>query len=110
MERYAGLSKDQKRKFWQKHTDTWEKSGLSLANYCRLHNISQSAFTWRKRSFEKDSSRNRLTRIPIEMDNMPRQADVRLELVINKSLSIKIGKGFAVETLQCVLKALGIRS
>jgi hypothetical protein len=38
------------RKYWQRHQQSWAKSGMSQAEYCRTEGISLSSFTnWRSK-------------------------------------------------------------
>ena len=52
MKNYEGLSKDEKRDFWQQHIKEWEDSGLSQRKYCEINTINLNAFAWRKNSFK----------------------------------------------------------
>lgn len=36
-------------KYWRRHLDRWERSGLSQAAYCRRHGINAVTFAWWKR-------------------------------------------------------------
>lgn len=36
-------------RFWHRHLERWEQSGLSQAEYCREHKLSAPAFGWWKR-------------------------------------------------------------
>jgi hypothetical protein len=37
-----------RRRFWARHLQRWERSGLSQAEYCRRHQISATTFAWWK--------------------------------------------------------------
>ena len=36
-------------RYWRRHVDRWERSGLSQAAYCRRHRLKAVAFGWWKR-------------------------------------------------------------
>jgi len=56
-----------KRRFWEAHIQTWEKSGLSQNEYCRRSNIKKSQFTyWKIKIFkERFSPGGQLTFVPV---------------------------------------------
>ncbi len=35
-------------RFWRRHLERWERSGLSQAQYCREHKLSAATFGWWK--------------------------------------------------------------
>ena len=42
---------EQKRKFWRRHIEQWEKSGSTQAEYCRRHRLSAKSFVYWKGRF-----------------------------------------------------------
>ena len=43
----------QLRKLWKNHIETWKKSGLNQAEYCRKNDLKKTRFTYWKLKFEK---------------------------------------------------------
>ena len=44
-------------RFWQRHLERWQRSGLSQAQYCRQQRLSGAAFGWWKARLSAESSK-----------------------------------------------------
>lgn len=109
MKSYERLSNDEKRDFWQQHIRKWEDSGLSQRKYCEINNINHNAFAWRRNSFKDKKNGMDFTKIATGKVRDAIAADNRLELIINNTVSLKIGNGFNPDTLRLVLEALVVK-
>ena len=109
MESYKRLSKEEKRNFWQQHIKKWEDSGLNQRKYCEINKISHNAFTWRKNSFKNKKNSRKLIKIASGIVRDAIAADNRFELIINKTMSLKIGIDFDPDTLRQILEALAVK-
>ena len=109
MGKYKGLTKEGKRDFWQQHIRKWEDSGLSQRKYCEINRINHNAFAWRKNSFKKKKNGGNLIKIAPGIVCDAIASDNRLELIINKTMSLKIGNGFNPDTLRQILEVLAVK-
>jgi len=109
MKNYEGLSKDEKRDFWLQHIKKWEDSGLSQRKYCEINTINLNAFAWRKNSFKNKKNGRELIKIASGIVRDAIAVDNRLELIIGKTVSLKIGSGFNPDTLRRILEALAVK-
>ncbi len=62
---------EQKRRHWQAHIESWQRSGLSQVAYCREHGLKQHQFTyWKKRTNPK--ARHDIAFVPLRCSqNLP---------------------------------------
>jgi hypothetical protein len=44
--------KSDKQEFWQKHVRAWKASGMTQAEYCRIHGLKDHRLTYYKLRFE----------------------------------------------------------
>lgn len=109
MKNYKELSQEEKRDFWLQHITKWEDSEISQRKYCEINNINHNAFAWRKKSFKIKKSSKNLIKIASGIVNDAITTDNRLELIINKTVSLKIGIGFDPDTLRQILETLAVK-
>ncbi len=50
-------------RYWQRHLDRWERSGLSQTAFCRRHGLKAVTFGWWKRKLATGRTHNR-RRVP----------------------------------------------
>ena len=55
-------------KHWLNHIEEWQRSGLSQAAYCRLHNLNANSFTGRLSEFRKKVSSAAPELIPVQVN------------------------------------------
>lgn len=81
-------------KFWKKHIDAWNSSGLSQIDYCRQKNLSRTRFTYWKLKFEKQN----LPQTFIEVS--PKTVQHALPVKSINSITIRSASGFSVDVPQ----------
>ena len=102
------MSKDERNKFWIAHVQSWGKSNLNQADYCRENNLNKNRFSNWKRKFSSSEIINQFIKIP-KKALIPAMSD-SIDLIINDSVKIKLTPNFNTALLQSVLKALGIKN
>ncbi|RZB29716.1 MAG: hypothetical protein SRB1_01996 [Desulfobacteraceae bacterium Eth-SRB1] len=99
----------QKRKFWQAHITSWEKTDISQAEYCRLNGLSSRSFGyWKKR---QDSAKvNPVSFVPVPlappMDVGSKVGRAPLCIVLDDRYRIEVSDDFYPLTLQRLVHAL----
>jgi len=96
-------------KHWGGIVREHEESGLSVRAFCDQRKITQTEFyKWRKRlSNAKQAEIDSL--IPVTVVDAPaEEGSSRIEIRIDRSLSIFVHPGFDVDTLRDVVGALGV--
>jgi len=76
--------------YWQQHINQWQKSTLNQAQYCKQHNLKESAFSYHKCKQIKNNTApiNTTTFIKLSpVKVLPPQAPLILHLKNNLSLS-----------------------
>jgi hypothetical protein len=56
-------SKEQRRRQWEKRIARWRGSGLSMAAYCREHEVNYAQLVWWRRHLQRDAAAQPLTLI-----------------------------------------------
>lgn len=98
---------------WNKIIDNWTGSNLSMAEYCREHEINYWTFRdqiKRKRSTESTATdTTRLIKInPAPTPSIPAGSE-RIVIAISEKYKLEIPDGFNKETLQKIIDILGDR-
>ena len=108
----------EKEQYWQKVVGEAARSGLSIREFCRRHNLKESQFHWWQRTL-KDRRQERMLRCQKRSGDAGGQAtfalvsdgaqdlDAGLELVLGDSRRLRICKGVDEQTLRTVLAAVG---
>ena len=103
--------RDGKQAFWKGHIDALERSGLSVAEYCRRHGLSCHAFRyWRRKLDQGAGSHGSLVPVPgVILQGESRchgcgGADLVLD--IKGRFTIKVGDGFSAATLARLVSTL----
>ncbi len=100
---------DPRRRYWQAHITTVNKSGLSRAEYCRQQKLSYHALTyWHRKLSRSSSPATTLVPVPIEqLLHDPVQAKGSgLKIFVTDKLSIEVDNHFSPSTLSRVLSVL----
>jgi hypothetical protein len=98
--------------YWQDVINDFEKSGLPISKYCRIHKISTSSFYgWRKiLSGSKQNEPVIPSFIPIDI-NGGRNAEISkqssLEIHLTSGIKLIVPQGFSIELLGQLLKVVG---
>lgn len=99
--------------FYQQHFNTWKRSGLSQAEYCRQNDLNRHRFGYWKRKLSKTENQVEFVMLPA---NLPEQGvpctqsemSSSLHLTVDSRLSLEIQDRFSPETLKKVLQVLEV--
>jgi len=97
-------SREQRRRQWEKRIAHWRASGLSMAAYCREHELSYTPLVrWRRRLEQGAVAGPALTLIPVVAP-----APSRCSIVIRLAggIGIEVDAGFDAVLLSAVVRAL----
>jgi len=100
--------KNKKRgEFWRRHIATWQRSGLSQAEYCRRNALPIKSFGYWKRKSDESSS-GELKFFPLVVSTPPRsQESLSLLLTLQgKRFAIKIKEDFSPPLLKKLILSL----
>lgn len=103
-------SKQRKERHWQVHISAQRKSGLSLAAYCREHNLSYHTATyWSKKLSQPEKEQTNL--VPVRffsnIGTMPTSATHSdLKVILPNKIAIEVGDDFSPATLAKLLTVL----
>ena len=96
--------------FWKAHISAVDRSGLSLAEYCRRHGLSYHAFRYWRRKLGKGVG-TPVSLVPVPGEILQRDhhhacnaSDLRLKL--KDRFTIEIGDGFSPVTLTRLVSTL----
>jgi hypothetical protein len=111
---HATHSREARGKYWRTHLAAQERSGLTLAEYCRRNRLSKSTFGWWKREL-RDNRATPVTLVPVSIIPQQTTAPVKSQdpssgvaLITRNGCRIEIGVGFHPPTLERVLQTLGM--
>jgi hypothetical protein len=102
------MSEEERNKFWNAHVQSWNKSDLSQADYCRQNNLNKNRFNNWKKKFLNPETNNHFIKIP-KKALIPTAPD-SIDLIINDCVKIKLTPNFNTVLLKSVLKALGVKN
>jgi hypothetical protein len=94
---------EQKRQYWQAHSEACRTSGQTREVYCTQHNLNVKTFAYWRQRLKKEAVPVRLVQLPTAV-----QAPTAVRLVVN-GCSIEVAEGFNAATLAavvCVLRRL----
>ena len=93
-------SKEEKRRYWQRQTESRRQSGLSQAEYCRINSLPIKNFGyWKKRQCRLTGEP--LNFFPLVLSNPLRTQEQSLQLTIQeKRFTIEIKEDFAPTILK----------
>jgi hypothetical protein len=94
----------QRYKQWEKRIAHYRASGLSMAGYCRAHELSYAGFVWWRRRLEREV-RTPLTLIPL-VAPAPRRC--RIVVRLPDGLGIEVESEFDGALLKAVVDALQV--
>ena len=102
-------TKEQARLYWQDVLERWQESGLSIGQFCREHQITESGFyTWRKKlsatspAVETGSDKD-TSFVQIDMHGGKQSA---MTLKLTSGHTLQIANQINTEALTKVLRAL----
>ena len=97
------------RHHWEAHIRAQQKSGLSRAEYCRRHDLSYHALTYRQRKISKPSNgKSQLVPVPMEKIRRSGQpaATSGVKILLNDHIAIEVSEQFSPRALGQVLAVL----
>ena len=97
---------EEKRRYWRKHLDAWQASGLTQVEYCRQHDLSRFRFQYWKKRFQESDSVPALIEVPFSsvLARKPYQA---LRLVVSDQYQIAVERDFDPLALRQLISVLG---
>lgn len=99
-------SGEQRRREWEKRIAHWRASGLSMAAYCRRHELSYTPLVRWRRRLERGAAAGRvLTLIPVVA---PAPSHCPIVIRLAGGIGIEVGRGFDAELLSAVVRALQV--
>ena len=102
-------SKEKKRQYWQGHTESWQRSGLSQADYCRRNALGIKKFGYwqRKHAREEFKPVAFYPLVPAKTSKPFRAAPASLLLILReKRFSIEVGETFSPTALRDLIVTL----
>jgi hypothetical protein len=104
-------SKLAKRQYWHEHIESWKRSGLSQAEYCRLNSLRLKNFWyWKKRNTGETSEQLRffpLALVPTKAAKAIKTEPVSLQLTLQEQrFRIEIGENFSPTVLKGLIMTL----
>jgi hypothetical protein len=100
--------RQQRRRQWEGHVARWRASGLSMAAYCRQHELSYAAIVWWRRRLEQAiAPALPLTLIPVVA---PTPSGGAITIRLRDGIGIEVEPGFDAGVLSAVMRALQMSS
>jgi hypothetical protein len=94
----------EKRRYWERHIQSWRVSGLSQTGYQRKHHLPKWQFFYWKRKFDRSVAFDGVSLVPISLP--PALPAASLILVVNGRYRIEISEGFQPAVLEQVLRVV----
>ena len=96
-------SREQRRRLWEKRIARWRTSGLSMAAYCRGHEVNYAQLVWWRRHLQRDTGSRPLTLIPVLA---PGPSRCPIVIRLTGGIGIEVERRFDAELLSAVVRAL----
>jgi len=102
------IENEQKRRKWEKHITGWEESGITQAEYCRIHELNAGQFTYFKSRFKRKNDNFSPVAVQINPDMFRSEAACRsaLRLNLGNGLQIEIENDFDPSFLTALIRTL----
>lgn len=103
----AALPRQERKQFWRNLIARQQRSGQSIAAFCRTHGVSQpSFFAWRKR-LRLQRGQPTSPFVPVEIDlTSPLAHAAPIEIVLSCGTSVRVRPDCDRQTLETVLAVL----
>jgi hypothetical protein len=98
------IAEEAKKKYWQEHVESWQKSNIDQAAYCRRHGLKRHTFWYWKEKFSRDSSDISLVPVPIKINIPPTKKP--LVVTIDNRFKIEVSGDFEAATLGKLIRTL----
>jgi len=102
MEKRRAVEIAEKRKTWEERIKGWKESGLSQAEYCRVHELRKYQFLYWKKRITSESAR--LVEVPIQ--SLPSICSPMLSVVVGGVYRIELSEGFDPASVEKLLRVL----
>lgn len=111
MKHEQSKSKLAKRQYWQEHIESWKRSGLSQAEYCRLNSLWVKNFWyWKKRYSGESSEQLRFFPLALVRPKVTKAINsepATLQLTLQEQrFRIEIGENFSPSVLKGLILTL----
>ncbi len=93
----------EKRRYWERHIQSWRASGLTQTEYQRKHKLPKWQFVYWKKKFDKAVPPD-ISLVPVSLPQAIPAAP--LSLIVNDRYRIEISEGFQPTVLEQVLKVV----
>jgi hypothetical protein len=109
MASYRDLTKE---RFWRRQVEAWQRSGLSIREFCSRNRLTETNFhNWRRqlawRDQQPDNPRQEpATFVPVVVKPEQAGADGAIEIVLANGRSVRVRAGFDPDTLTQVMALL----
>ena len=98
-------SREQRRRQWEKRIARWRTSGVSMAAYCREHEINYAQLVWWRRYLQRAAATSPLTLIPV-LAPAPSRCPIVIRLA--GGIGIEVERGFDAGLLSAVVRAVQV--
>jgi hypothetical protein len=98
MDNYKQLTREEKRKFWQRHIDGWQKSGQSQTEYCHSQKLKKSTLGYWRTLLSREKS---FIEIPVTIESQ-----AAIDIIIKDTIKIQVRNGFDPDLLIQTVKTL----
>lgn len=121
MARRRGERDAGKERFWRDMVRRWQRSGVSIRDFCDVHGLSEPSFYgWRRELAKRDEearerraksntrSPRQATDLPafVPLQVMPTESASALEVVVGAGHVVRVAPGFDAATLRSLLAVL----
>ena len=99
-----------RRRFWERHVESWRLSNLSQAQYCRRHGLSPQSFSYWKNRIELSSPMSHaLVELPLcsFSEKTTPESSAGITIRVGECYRVEISRGFDADALERVLRVVG---
>lgn len=102
-----GKSASERERYWRSQIAACEKSGLSIASYCRRHKLAQWQYHWWKRELKRrDACRISVPFAEVRVLDAVAEQVPAIEVELRGGRRIVVHPGFDASTLVAVVEVL----
>ena len=95
-----------KEEYWRRVIERWQRSGLSVAAYCRREDLAACSLHWWRQELKRRDSENPAF-LPVQVaDALSASVKNEIEIVLTSGRRIAVRPGFDAPTLRQVLGVL----
>jgi len=108
MRNYEGLSREERKEYWQQQLKKWRESGIRQRKFCEINDLNYKTFCYWNRRLKKVDGGKKLIKLPSKIVKGLSGPDNNFELIISDSMKIRIPWSFEEDSLKRLLKTLGV--